>query len=265
MEVHHHPKVEKKNFKEYLFEGLMIFLAVMLGFFAESLREHISDQSKGREYISSLKQDLAADTTNINSFISGFTGRILIYDTLIHFLQNPVNVPYGSEMYYLGRLATRGTVFGDINNTLTQLNTSGNFRLISSRIVVDNIMIYENDIENYKEVHDIDTKEQLALYPYLGAVFNAFVFDSMMTTAIDTSSDPNNKQLATGFRSAIHRPNGNPQLINTDAEAINLLVYHLHQREGTFLAERRLLYQQKMQAEKLIELINKEYHLGSDN
>ena len=34
MEVHHHPKVEKKNFKEYLFEGLMIFLAVMLGFFA---------------------------------------------------------------------------------------------------------------------------------------------------------------------------------------------------------------------------------------
>ena len=31
MEVHHHPKVEKKNFKEYLLEGLMIFLAVTLG------------------------------------------------------------------------------------------------------------------------------------------------------------------------------------------------------------------------------------------
>ncbi len=25
MEVHHHPKVERKNFKEYLLEGLMIF------------------------------------------------------------------------------------------------------------------------------------------------------------------------------------------------------------------------------------------------
>src|SRR5215831_6675005 len=149
MEVHH-PKIEKKNFKEYVFEGLMIFLAVMLGFFAESLREHISDQSKEREYISSLRQDLAADTVNINSFISGFTGRIYIYDTLIHSLQNPVNVPDGSEMYYLARLATRGTVFGDINNTLTQLNSSGDFRLISSRVVVDNILIYENNIENYK-------------------------------------------------------------------------------------------------------------------
>jgi hypothetical protein len=28
MEVHHHPKVEKKNFKEYFLEFIMIFLAV---------------------------------------------------------------------------------------------------------------------------------------------------------------------------------------------------------------------------------------------
>ena len=32
MEVHHHPNVEKKNFKEYFLEFLMIFLAVTLGF-----------------------------------------------------------------------------------------------------------------------------------------------------------------------------------------------------------------------------------------
>jgi cell division protein FtsB len=38
MEVHHHPHVEKKNFKEYFLEFLMIFLAVTMGFFAESIR-----------------------------------------------------------------------------------------------------------------------------------------------------------------------------------------------------------------------------------
>jgi hypothetical protein len=42
MEVHHHPEVDKKGFKEYLLEGLMIFLAVTMGFFAENLRESIS-------------------------------------------------------------------------------------------------------------------------------------------------------------------------------------------------------------------------------
>src|SRR5882762_10395927 len=46
MEVHHHPNIEKKNFKEYLLEGLMIFLAVTLGFFAESLRENIANHER---------------------------------------------------------------------------------------------------------------------------------------------------------------------------------------------------------------------------
>ncbi len=43
MEVHHHPHVEKKSFKEYFLEFLLIFLAVTLGFFAESLKEHVSN------------------------------------------------------------------------------------------------------------------------------------------------------------------------------------------------------------------------------
>jgi hypothetical protein len=34
MEVHHHPHVEKKGFKEYSLEFLMIFLSVTVGFIA---------------------------------------------------------------------------------------------------------------------------------------------------------------------------------------------------------------------------------------
>ncbi len=33
MEVHHHPQVEKKNFKKYLLEGLMIFFCGNAWFF----------------------------------------------------------------------------------------------------------------------------------------------------------------------------------------------------------------------------------------
>jgi hypothetical protein len=51
MELHHHPHVEKKNFREYILEGLMIFLAVTMGFFAESIRERITDNAKEKEYI----------------------------------------------------------------------------------------------------------------------------------------------------------------------------------------------------------------------
>src|SRR6202042_2106377 len=69
MEVHHHPHVEKKNFKEYFLEFLMIFLAVTMGFFAESLREHLVDIKKEKKYIVSLKEDLAIDTATLSSLI----------------------------------------------------------------------------------------------------------------------------------------------------------------------------------------------------
>jgi hypothetical protein len=64
MEVHHHPQLEHKPkpWKEYFLEFLMIFLAVTMGFFAESLREHVNDNSKENEYINSLRKDLIADT-----------------------------------------------------------------------------------------------------------------------------------------------------------------------------------------------------------
>src|SRR5882762_7711543 len=64
MEVHHHPDLhhKPKPWKEYLLEYLMIFLAVMTGFFAESLREHIGDRSKEKEYLISLVAELKSDT-----------------------------------------------------------------------------------------------------------------------------------------------------------------------------------------------------------
>src|ERR1700712_405235 len=65
MEVHHHPKVEKKNFKEYFLEFLMIFLAVTLGFFAENIRENIANHEREISYMHGIVNDLKADTSEI--------------------------------------------------------------------------------------------------------------------------------------------------------------------------------------------------------
>src|ERR1022692_987721 len=65
MEVHH-PHVEKKNFKEYILEGLMIFLAVTMGFFAESLREHITDNNREQQFAKALYTELFADSVTVS-------------------------------------------------------------------------------------------------------------------------------------------------------------------------------------------------------
>lgn len=67
MEVHHHPQLnhDRKPWKEYLLEGLMIFLAVTMGFFAETARERISENSQGKELARSLYQEAYADSVNM--------------------------------------------------------------------------------------------------------------------------------------------------------------------------------------------------------
>src|ERR1700721_4344400 len=115
MEVHHHPDMhhKRKKFREYFLEFLMIFLAVTMGFFAESLREHVGENSKENEYINSLRKDLVADTLNIKTWIQGFNARIQQYDSVVNILRQPEKIPNGSRLYYLARLSTRGTVFED--------------------------------------------------------------------------------------------------------------------------------------------------------
>ncbi|HTD97896.1 MAG TPA: hypothetical protein VK668_01350 [Mucilaginibacter sp.] len=71
MEVHHHPQLEHKPkpWKEYLLEGLMIFVAVTMGFFAESLREHIARNEKERQVIESLMSGIKKDTAKLGDLI----------------------------------------------------------------------------------------------------------------------------------------------------------------------------------------------------
>lgn len=66
MEVHHHPHVptHSKPWKEYLIEGLMIFVAVTLGYGAENIREHYINKHKGIISVQNLYKDLKDDSLN---------------------------------------------------------------------------------------------------------------------------------------------------------------------------------------------------------
>lgn len=62
MEVHHHPKLDHKPWKEYFLEGLMIFITVSMGFIAENISAHISDKKKEKQLINNLRKNLINDT-----------------------------------------------------------------------------------------------------------------------------------------------------------------------------------------------------------
>src|SRR4030095_9560765 len=99
MEVHHHPKVEKKHFKEYFLEFIMIFLAVTLGFFAENIREHISDENKAKMFAVSLYQDFKTDSVSLFRLINYTNEKIRNIDSLNYYIHQPRNRSRDSSLY----------------------------------------------------------------------------------------------------------------------------------------------------------------------
>jgi hypothetical protein len=64
-ERHPHHVTHKKNWSEYLLEFFMIFLAVFLGFMAETEREHIVERDRERQFMSYLVRNLELDTLEL--------------------------------------------------------------------------------------------------------------------------------------------------------------------------------------------------------
>lgn len=147
MEVHHHPELPhgaKKNFREYLLEGLMIFLAVFMGFIAENIREHISDSGKEKNYIRSLYGDLKKDSTQLAEVIN-IGGKLSNgQDSLLRMLKVRQLTPGQPDSIY--RLFFKyGTIIPEFNvteRTMNQLISSGNFRLIENEDLADSISSY---------------------------------------------------------------------------------------------------------------------------
>ena len=262
MEVHHHPQVEKKSFKEYVLEGLMIFLAVTMGFIAENIRENLSDNSKEKEYVVNIIRDLKLDTANLNVWLPAMQTNVAGFDSLITLLQLS-DTTKGNELYYFTRLATRTRLFESNDNTISQLKSSGNFRLIHHKALLNGLINIEKLKSIYSKLNDGATHEAELMYPLIGILFDASVFQNMVVAPIknETSTE---KDYAENSKRFLQRPSNNPQLRKFDKDLINQLIYDLHQRRSTFDGEIRTLNGLKKIEADLINTINKEYNFEKE-
>jgi hypothetical protein len=153
MEVHHHPHVEKKGFKEYFLEFVMIFLAVTMGFFAESLREYFGDRQKETEYMHSLVEDLKEDTATLHYSI----WRLHVdidngHELMVLFAKNELSSQNDRKILNLTIGHIVDIIFND--RTSSQLKSSGSIRLIRHRNISDSLSKYwDNEIE-IMQAHD---------------------------------------------------------------------------------------------------------------
>ena len=151
MEVHHHPEVEKKGIKEYLLEGLMIFIAVMMGFFAESLREHINENNKAKEYAVTLYSDLKLDTAELDGYLTYFRYATANTDSLMALLsvEGPKQIPSG-KLYWFGLFGGAYHVFTPHDATLSEMKNSGSMRFFGDKFINRKLALYDQECQSMK-------------------------------------------------------------------------------------------------------------------
>jgi hypothetical protein len=154
MEVHHHPDLHhrKKKFKEYVLECLMIFLAVTLGFFAETIREHISEKHREKDYIAGLINNLQSDTSNLKGKIDRNDVELRGIDSLMKISKNNFsnNSVQDSIFFYAIKYTFDLHIFQFDDLTLVQLRNAGGYSFIKTRHVADSIALYESKNNNIK-------------------------------------------------------------------------------------------------------------------
>lgn len=140
MEVRHHPHVEKKKFKEYFLEFLMIFLAVLLGFFAENIRENLVNKKKEAHYIQNLIADLQSDTADLSLNINHQCVQSNMLDSALKIpVERLTDInTQDTFFHYIFLYYSYIPSFLASSNTISQLK-SGGFNVLHDQSTIDSI------------------------------------------------------------------------------------------------------------------------------
>jgi hypothetical protein len=255
MEIHHHPIHHKsKPWKEYLLEGLMIFVAVTMGFFAESLREYFGDREKEKQNVENVLRCLKSDTAKLNKIIGSNKLQVKFIDSLLTLKGKNLHDPIiNHKFYFYATNALFVDVYFKSNDAaMQQLKSSGMLRLIRKQKLIDELLQYEIDNRDLKSQQDDH-------YLYAQKSWSALEQVTDESLLMDTSKfnlSEYNYDIQT-FRYS------NPETvyITDDPKAIRLL-YNNAAAEGVLTKIYILLLEGELEeAKSIISLIDKEYHI----
>ena len=246
MEVHTHTHTPRKKWTHYLWEFLMLFLAVFCGFLAEYRLEQTFEQHREKEYMQSMVRDLQADIGGIDTAIKTKSIKIDLADSLLaHFEKRDFKSTSGSIYNIGGELSLR-SYFNPNDGTVQQLKNAGGLRLIKKANVVDSIEHYWNLMRDLQRLQDLEESELVEYHSEISKIFSAQVINQML---------PSKQTME------INKLDTNPKLMSEDDQRINDLDMKIVITKGNRLYQIETLNELKQSAEILIVLIEKEYHL----
>ena len=261
MEVHHHPHVEKKGFKEYFLEFLMIFLAVTLGFFAESYREHLIDTEKAKDYMHNMVENLKDDTAGCEYILKAS----IVYNKRIDSFQYEIKEAINGnihpvKLYYYYIVNRVGANYVPFNKSaITQMQSSGSLRLIKNDVLANEILsYYDRKITIPETNYSILLGERQQLKNTFMEFFSWKYFGDALN---DTSF---NMQHLQNYASAILNSGHSPSLLKSNTADFEKLYNDIVEFEFDLNNYYAMLRLTKQAAGSLMIHIQQEYHFNKN-
>jgi hypothetical protein len=190
MEVHHHPQLEHKHkpWKEYVLEGFMIFVAVMMGFIAENIREGIDNSEHAKQLTTQLVQDLKADTAQLNEIYRTESQIVENNDTLFTLLQQPLQNADTKRIQHFIANSHSMWPFHPSLGAMGAIKNELHLKQFSNSEIISYFSRYERHIELLHTVQDINLQYQRN---YLDPFLTAHFIPANLDAAFMKSSVPN--------------------------------------------------------------------------
>jgi hypothetical protein len=253
MEVHAHTHTPRKKWTHYLWEFLMLFLAVSLGFYAENLREGIKHKEEVKTQMKSLVADLQSDVILFDSVTNRNSYSAEMADSLIELLH--ADITNTTEIYFAARIVTANVGYYYTNSkSFDQLKSAGLLRYIKNKELLDSIGSYYASFQWVVNQLDLLRLKLDEIHKGNTRLFDSYVFQQMMMNIKIIG-----KSALGGQRTNISKPLEKPTLLSADARDINTvsLNYHYYSTTIKFYIRNAIALQDR--AKGLIEIIKKEY------
>jgi len=153
--AHHLHKAPGKNFWHYLFEFLMLFLAVFAGFLAENFREHSIENKRAKQFAVSLLSDIKADTAALQVAIGYGNKKIKGVDSLTALLEQPKEKWKDTLIYTYTGITGRTRPFKHNSGTYEQMKASGSLRYFKQELtdLLNQYDVQAKKTEVREEIH----------------------------------------------------------------------------------------------------------------
>ncbi len=247
MEVHHHSHEShgKKNWRSHFWEFIMLFLAVLSGFFAEYQLEHKIERDRARQFLQSMLVDVRTNIISLDSVMAQNNIIIANHDSLVNWLlEDSVTIDRGAFAKQMGPVWIRNFLVR--KETYEQMKSSGSLRFIGNIEFLKKMMAYER-ITNFAQYRNQDFEKKYYTELFIPALYKSYDLTCQLYLDSGNYSDPSRMQKIISHQDIL---TGNDAVVfrNTMGAALTLRLERLKRAISAYIDARSIC----VEMEKLI-------------